>query len=163
MTRTCTGQTDHDKSHVELPPKSGTTKVAGPPGLILLVVLYEVGPSRWVYDSFGFTYHLVAEIFLFGTVGPVLAFVLLELLGRWLEEKETAELQSDLLAKANEKELEVRQVGDDTIQVLFATSLLITTFKSEQSDLPPNTVAQIEVTEQALQESIQRLRSQLLR
>lgn len=134
-----------------------------PLGLVLVVIAYEVGPSRWVYDSFGFTYHLLVEIFLFGTVGPVLVFVLLELFGRWIEEKETSELQSSLLAKANEKELAVRQIGDDTIQVLFATSLLITTFKADQANLPPNTAAQIEVTEQALQEAIQRLRSHVLR
>lgn len=132
-----------------------------PLGLVLLVIAYEVGPSRWVYNSLGFTYHLVVEIFIFGTVGPALAFVLLELLGRWIDEKETTELQANLLARANEKELEVRQISDDTIQVLFATSLLITTFKSDQSDLPPNTAAQIEVTEQALHETIKRLRSQL--
>lgn len=141
----------------------GLMKWLIPLGLVLLVIAYEVGPSRWVYENLGFTYHLVAEIFLFGTVGPVLVFVMLELFGRWIEEKETTELQSSLLAKANEKELAVRQISHDTIQVLFATSLLITTFKANQSDLQPNTAAQIEVTEQALQEAIQRLRSQVLR
>lgn len=141
--------------------KLGLMKWLIPFGLVFLVVAYEVGPSRWVYDSFGFTYHLAVEIILFGTVGPLLAFLILELLGRWIEEKETADFQANLLAEAKEKELEVRQVNDDTIQVLFATSLLITNFKSDRSDLSPNTVNQIEVTEQALGEAIQRLRFHL--
>ena len=79
-----------------------------PLGLVLLVVAYEIGPSRWVYGGFGFNYHLVLEILLFGTVGPVLAFLVLELLSRWIEEKETAEIQANLLTKAKEKDLEVR-------------------------------------------------------
>lgn len=133
-----------------------------PIGLVMLVVAYELGPSRWVYESLGFASHLLAEIFLFGTVGPLLAFVLLELLGRWLDEKETADFQASLLANANEKELKVRQLNDDTIQVLFATSLLISTIKADGSDLPRNTLVQIENTEQALDEVIQRLRSHLL-
>jgi len=133
-----------------------------PVGLILLVVAYELGPSRWIYEGFGFTYHLVAEIVLFGTVGPILAFVLLDLLIRWIDEKETADLQAQLIAQANEKEVGVREIGDDTIQVLFATSLLLTTFKFKQSDLPAETVAQIEVTEQSLTDAIERLRSHLL-
>jgi hypothetical protein len=133
-----------------------------PMSLVLLVLAYELGPSRWVYESWGFYYHLLAEILLFGTVGPLLAFVLLELIGRWIDEKETADLQSNLLEKAGEKELETRQLNDDTLQVLFATSLLITTIKSDSSGIPSNTVAQIEVTEQALDETIQRLRSHLV-
>ena len=98
-----------------------------PLGLVLLVIVYEVGPSRWVYNGLGFTYHLVAEIFLFGTVGPLLAFLLLEMLSRWIEEKETTEVQANLLAEAKMKDREVRQLSDDTLQVLFATSLLIAT------------------------------------
>lgn len=133
-----------------------------PIGLMLLVVVYEVGFSRWTYEQFGFTYHMLIEILIFGTVGPALAFVLLEMLGRWIDEKETADLQARLLARANEKELEVRQLNDETLQVLFATSLLITTIKSDQNDLPLNTASQIEVTEQALDEAMQRLRSHLM-
>lgn len=140
----------------------GLLKWFVPVGLVLLVVAYELGPSRWIYNSLGFTYHLLVEIMLFGTVGPLLAFVILELLGRWIAERETADLQAQLLAQASEKDQQVRQVGDDTLQILFATSLLITTIKSDQSGLPTTTAAQIEITEQALGEAIQRVRSQLL-
>jgi len=129
---------------------------------MLLVVAYELGPARWSYESLGFTYHLLAEMALFGIAGPALAFIVLVLLGRWIDERETADLQAQLLAQANEKELEIRQLNDDMLQVLFATSLLITAFKSEQPDLQANTAAQIEVTEQALTEAMQRLRSYMM-
>ncbi len=140
----------------------GLLKWLIPAGLMLLVIVYELGPARWLNEGLGFSYHLLAEIVLFGTLGPALAFVLLDLLGRWVDEKETADLQAKLLAEANEKEIMVRQVSDDTLQVLFATSLLIATMKSDHFDLPSDTAAQIEATEQELQEAIDRLRSHLL-
>ena len=140
----------------------GLLKWLVPAGLILLVIAYEVGPSRWIYEGFGFRIHVVAEILLFGTAGPIVAFIVLELLGRWIDEKETADFQSQLLAQASEKEQVVRQTSDDTLQVLFATSLLLTTFKSERSNLPSNTAKQIETTERALNETIQRLHTQLM-
>jgi len=64
-----------------------TLKWLIPVGLVIVVVLYEIGPSRWTYQGWGFSIHLLVEIILFGTVGPLLAFVLLELLGRWIDEK----------------------------------------------------------------------------
>lgn len=133
-----------------------------PVGLILLVILYEVGPSSWIYGQFGFGYHLLIEIILFGTVGPILVFVLIELLGRWIDEKETADLQAELITKAQNKEAGIREIGDDTIQVLFATSLLLSTLKSRKDELPAETVAYIDATEQELNNTIIRLRSELM-
>ncbi len=142
--------------------KLGIIKWLVPLGLVLLVIAYEIGPSRWIYNMLGFDYHLVAEILLFGTVGPAVVFVLLEFLDRWIVEKEKAEIQAILLANAKKKELEVSQISDDTIQVLFGIGLLLTNFKSDQSGSSIITSNQIEVTEQALDEAIQRLKSQLL-
>lgn len=133
-----------------------------PVGLALVVVTYELIISRWTFQSWGFNNHLIVEVSVFGTVGPLLTYVLLELLGRWIDEKETADWQSRLLAKANEKEQKVRQINDATIQVLFGTSLLMSTIKSEGSNLPDKTIHQIEHTEAALNESIELLRTQLL-
>jgi len=132
-----------------------------PLALVLVVVAYEIGPSRWVYVRLGFTYHLVVEILLFGTVGPLLAFLVLELLYRWTTEKETAEFQANLLARAKEREVEGRRINDDTLQVLFATSLLLASFKADGPDLPSSTSAQIEVTEQFLSDAIRQVRSHL--
>ncbi len=33
-----------------------------PIGLLLLVIVYEIGPARWIHDRLGDTYHFVAEI-----------------------------------------------------------------------------------------------------
>lgn len=132
-----------------------------PLGLVLAVIAYEVGPALWIYRTFGVNYHIATEIIFFGTIGPVLAYTVLELMDRWLTEKEIAELNASLLAIAKEKELEISQVSDDTIQVLFAAGLLITSLKSEQYDPALINTSQIEVTEQALHEAIQRLRSQI--
>jgi len=133
-----------------------------PISLALVVIVYELIISRWTFQNWGFNNHLIVEIAVFGTVGPLLTFGLLELLGRWIQEKETADLQSRLLAKANEKEQKGRQINDTTIQVLFGTSLLMSTIKSEGSNLPVETIHQIEHTEAALKESIELLRTHLL-
>jgi hypothetical protein len=133
-----------------------------PVSLVLLVIAYEVGPSRWVYDAWGFTYHLLVEILLFGTIGPVLVFLCLTLLERWLDEKETSDWQAQLLAKANDHVDRSRQLSDDTLQVLFAMGVLIARFKTDRSELPPDATIQIEATEQALDNAIERLRSHLM-
>jgi hypothetical protein len=133
-----------------------------PLGLVLAVAGYEIGPARWINESLGFSSHLAAEIILFGTVGPLLVYALLELHNRWLDEKETADVQADLLAKAQRREREIRQLSDNTLQVLFATAVLMATIKSDESGLPPNTIMQIEVTEKAVNDSIEHLRTHLL-
>ena len=141
--------------------KLGLLKRLIPIGLILIVIGYELGPSRWIYIRYGFNIHLTFEILIFATIGPVLAYLVLELLHRWIEEKETADIQANLISVAKERELAVRQISDDTLQVLFATSLLMATIKSKET-ITPTITAQIEVTEKALDQSIDRLRGHLL-
>jgi len=133
-----------------------------PAGLLLLVVAYEVGPSRWIHDRMGDTYHFVAEILVYGTIGPVLAFILLDFLGRWLEERETSDLQAQVLARAREQARLHRQLSDDTLQALFAVSLRLTTLESNWPDLPPEAAAQLRETQAALNQAIQRLHTRLM-
>jgi hypothetical protein len=45
-------------------------------------------------------------------------------------------LQADLLARAGEREQQVRELSDDTLQVLFATNLVIGQLKADAADLP---------------------------
>jgi signal transduction histidine kinase len=132
-----------------------------PAGLLLLVVAYEIGPSRWIHDRMGDTYHFVAEILVYGTVGPVLAFILLDFLGRWLEERETSDLQAQVLARAREQARLHRQLSDDTLQALFAVSLRLTTLESSWPDLPPEAAAQVRETQAALNQAIQQLNARL--
>lgn len=134
-----------------------------PAAMVLLVVGYEFGPARWIYLTFGFRYHLVIEILLFGTLGPALAFVMLQLLGRWLEERDTSELQAQLLARTRAEAEGSRQLNDDALQVLFAAGMLIDTLKAGNEELPPEMRSQVEETERSLQDAVGQLRNHLLK
>jgi signal transduction histidine kinase len=129
--------------------------------LLCLVVVYEIGPSRWIYDRYGFNFHLAAEIMIFAIIGPVLAFALLNIAGRWMDEKDTSDWQAHLLDNAREHKRKSRQLNDDALQVLFATGTLFKTLKADGLELPPDSVAQIEAAEEALDEAVNRLRDHL--
>lgn len=132
-----------------------------PFSLILVVVVYEVGPSRWIFDAYGFTTHLTAEIVIFGTIGPVLAYVLLELLTRWLDERSTSDWQSKLLRQTRQELEESRQLNDQAVQLLFANGALLSALKSDLAETSTGTVAHIEIAEQALQTAARQLRASL--
>lgn len=135
---------------------------AVPLAMVILVVGYELGPARWIHQNLGFRYHLLTEILLFATLGPALTFGMLQLLGRWLEERDTSELQAQLLARTRADAEGSRQLNDDALQVLFAAGMLIDTLKAGNDDLPPEMLAQVEETEQALQDAVAQLRNHLL-
>ena len=139
----------------------GLLQVLVPAGLVLLVVAYEIGPARWIYDGLGEAYHFVAEILFYGTVGPVLAFLLLHLLHRWLEEKETSDVQAQVLAQAREYARTSRELSDDALQTLFAASMLLASLKSAVPDLPPEAASSLLEIEQSLDLAIQKLRNHL--
>lgn len=136
---------------------------AVPLAMVLLVVGYELGPARWIHQTLGFRYHLLTEILLFGTLGPALTFGMLQLLERWLEERDTSELQAQLLARTRAEAEGSRQLNDDALQVLFAAGMLIDTLKAANDELPPEMSAQVEETERALQDAVAQLRNHLLR
>jgi hypothetical protein len=124
------------REHVE------TLGWALPTTMVLLVVGYELGPARWIYETLGYRYHLLAEIIIFASLGPTLAFIVLQLLRRWLEERETSDLQAHLLARSRAEAEGSRQLNDDALQEL---------------------TAQVEQTEDALQDAVGQLRSHLLK
>lgn len=130
--------------------------------LVLLVIAYEIIPARWIYIEFGFAYHILSDVVIFGTVGPILAYLVLTFVDRWLEEKETADLQATVLAKARADANASRQLSDDAVQVLFASGTLLELVKEACPDLPEETAVQLNTMEQALDSAIQRLRSHLL-
>ena len=133
-----------------------------PLALILLVTLYEVGPARWIYRQLGFTYHTLSDIIMFGTIGPILAYLGLTFVARWLEEKETADLQAAVLAQARADASASRQLSDDAVQVLFASGTLLELVKEACPDIPEETAVQLNTMEQALNSAIHRLRTHLL-
>jgi len=99
---------------------------------------------------------------IFGTVGPLLAFFALSLLEQWFEERETSDLQAEILADARRDSERSRQLSDDAIQVLFAASALISSLQSVQAEIPMEYVSQLKNTETALDSAIRNLRLHLL-
>lgn len=133
-----------------------------PMSLVLVVVLYEIGPSRWIFERFGFTFHMLAEIVLFATVGPAVVYFVLDILVRWLDERDTSDYQAKLLALARDDAERSRRRTDDALQLLFGATVLLDNIKSDCPELPPNMTAEIDSIEEALNDSIQDLRSHLL-
>ena len=62
-----------------------------PLGIGLVALLYQVGPARWVHDHFGHVVHYGIEVLFYGTAGPLVTWLTLRQIGRWLDEKEEAE------------------------------------------------------------------------
>lgn len=139
----------------------GLLKWLVPVALLLLVVVYEAGLSRWIHDSLGTTYQFLGEILVYGTVGPILAFTLLDYLGRWLEERETSDLQAQILARARERAQINHTLDDDVLQALFATSALIASLESDPN-ISPEAVARLREAQQALSQAIQQLHAHLV-
>lgn len=139
----------------------GWLRWAVPIVMFLLVVLYEAGPARWILIRYGPTYHLVAELALYGVLGPSLAAVLLDLLGRWIEERETTEAQARALARAREHAQQAHHLSDDILQNLFAVSALVGALQDHAVELPPDTAEQLQAAQHALDASIQRLYDRL--
>jgi len=67
-----------------------------PVGFAAVAIFYQLGVANWVHDKYGEDVHYFAEILFFATVGPLLAYWVLTLIGRWLDEKRFAEEQARL-------------------------------------------------------------------
>ena len=74
-------------------------------------------------------------MWLLPTVG-MMVFVLLYFLERYLEERETSELQGMMLSRAKQQAENGRQLNDDAMQVLFSAGMLIEFLKLGKQDLP---------------------------
>ncbi len=130
--------------------------------LVVVVVVFESGPSEWLKVAYGSAVHLLADLLLYGTLGPVLAYLGLVILERWLEERDTSELQAQALAQAHEQMRISRQLNDDALQTLFAASLLLDSIESGAGQLPPDVAAQLSAADGSLHSAIHSLRDHLL-
>ena len=148
-------------SNAMLQRRISVLKWAAPVALALLVIAYEIGPAMWLYQRQGLTLHIVADLLLFATVGPILAFVLLHFLGRWLEERESREVLSQILAHVREEAEQSRKLSDDALQVLFASGTVIAAIRSSHEELSQETVLQLKDTEKAIDRTIRQLRDNL--
>jgi hypothetical protein len=128
----------------------------------VLVATYELGPARWFERAVGPHAHFVIEILVYGTLGPLLAFFLLDFISRWLEERETSELQAQVLAQIHEHANQSRRLSDDALQTLFAASLLVGNLKTTLLQDQPEASIYLAEMERAIEKNIQGLRSHLL-
>ena len=128
-----------------------------PAGLAALVIAYELGPAHWIHTRLGDNWYFVAEIVVYGTFGPGLAWLLLHFLDRWLEERETTEVQAGVLAQAREQARVNHDLTDAALQTLFALSLHLDTLQTNVPDLEPATAARFAQTKQAVGDAIQKL------
>jgi hypothetical protein len=139
----------------------GTFQWLAPLLMVLLVTGYELGPSRWLQTHMGSDIHFLAEILIYGTLGPALVFVLLHFLRRWLEERETSELQAQILEQTNALAKEHQAATDDALQALFAASLILESLQARQLDLNSEEARSLRETRRALDSYIAGLRSRL--
>jgi signal transduction histidine kinase len=140
----------------------GLLKWLAPGGLVLIVIGYELLISRTINESLGSTLHYALDILVYGAVGPVLTFWLLHFLSRWLDERETSELQATILAQARERARAHQELNDSTLQSLFAATLYLNAVEANLRDLPPEARAQLHAANQSLDRVIRELREHLL-
>lgn len=72
-----------------------------PVSFALLAVVYQLVLASWVHDRYGDPVHYVVEVIFYASAGPLLAFWVLGRISRWLDDKETAEMQ----ARASDRRL----------------------------------------------------------
>jgi len=133
-----------------------------PPLIAVMVAVYELWPARWLEQVLGPQYHSILEFLVYGTVGPLLVFFLLDFLSRWLEERETSELQAQVLEQTRELTRQSRRLSDDALQTLFAAGILLRQVKASLPKDQPETAAYLAELEQSLEKNIQALREHLL-
>lgn len=59
-----------------------------------LGILYEVGPGRWIHDSFGASDYFNLDIIFYATVAPLVVYIALTRISQWRDDKEQAEHQA---------------------------------------------------------------------
>jgi len=128
-----------------------------PAGLLVLVIVNELGLARWVHVHLGDTASITLNILIYGSVGPLLAYLLLTLVGRWLEERETSALQSQALHQVRAQVQRNHDLTDDALQTLFATSLVLDTLADSLPHVSPEAAARYHEAEQAVNRAIDQL------
>jgi signal transduction histidine kinase len=128
-----------------------------PVGLMALVIVNELGLARWVHLHWGDAASIALNILIYGSVGPVMAYLTLTFIGRWLEERETSALQSQALHRARAQAQRHHDLTDDALQTLFATSLILNNLAGGLPDLSPEAAGQFREAEQAVNRAIEQL------
>lgn len=94
-----------------------TLRIILPVGFAVVAIFYQLGVANWVHDQYGEEIHYFAEILFFATVGPLLAYWVLTLIGRWLDEKRLAEEQ------ARQSERRLASITSASADAIFSLDL----------------------------------------
>jgi hypothetical protein len=136
-------------------------RVAMPIIVVALVALYLFGPARWIHSSLGLEYHMLVELIFFGSLGPAVVFLLLDLLARWIEERQTSELQARFLEEARADIQRTRLQSDNALQSVFAASMQLASLRKQLPDMPQEANQALEEVNFALQRAVNPLRCNL--
>jgi len=128
-----------------------------PAGLLVVVVVNELGLARWIHLRWGDVASITWDIVVYGSVGPVMAYLALTFIGRWLEERETSELQAQVLHQAQAQAQRTHDLTDDALQTLFATSLVLDNLAEQLPNSSPEAAAQFHAAGQAVNRAIEQL------
>jgi hypothetical protein len=129
--------------------------------LFILVAIYQLAIAPWMLHQFGLYKHLLVELVLYGTGGPLLAFLVLKYLERWLEEKETSDLQARILEKAQQHVVHSHALNDEALQSLYSVSILLDSLEASLPEIPPEAIIALDRTDQVLEDIIRRIRGKL--
>ena len=88
-----------------------------PGAITLLAALYQLGPARYIHDRFGDWSHYALEVLFYGTTGPIVMWLILRLVRKWVEQKEQAEaevyhLNAELQQRVDERTHELSQKAE---------------------------------------------------
>lgn len=88
-----------------------------PLGIVLMAVLYQLGPAHYVYDHYGHEIHWAVEVLFYGTSGPLVVWFSLRVIRQWNLEKELAEaevyrLNVELQQRVDERTHELREKNE---------------------------------------------------
>jgi cytochrome b len=128
-----------------------------PAALLAFVIANELGLARWVHLNLGDAASTTLNILLYGCIGPLLAYLLLTFIGRWLEERETSDLQSRALRQARAQMQRSHDLTDDALQTLFATSIVLDNLTGRMPEITPETAAHFQEARQAVSHAIEQL------
>ena len=84
-----------------------------PAVIALFAAVYQIGAARYVHEHYGDWAHYGMEVFLYGTMAPIVIWFVLGLVRTWVEQKEQAEaevyrLNIELQQRVDERTSELR-------------------------------------------------------
>jgi signal transduction histidine kinase len=85
----------------------------------------------------------------------------LDIMARWIEERQTSELQAQVLEAARADAHQTRMLSDNALQAMFAASIQLASLRKQIPDLPPEASQALDEANNALHRAVQPLRSYL--